>query len=347
MAATGGPLLREDAANLFAGLTPSMDTQSPNFASNTNNETTPAMILNESTSSNDGTTNSASLTQSIATLVTDAELLYRALPSESTMHAPLGDGEAGAPFLDYLNRPGYSTDKFAKKEFLERVFDITQRLSSAYAEALPQRGTVSKDKAAADILADEEAACEFDNCLHNVNLPGNLGTLETAFLASGLAERQHATPGATGVDLAVAALLAAAHTRLLDILVRILQGIFACYRLRVATSTLEDAEMQLPDLMIGGSFVPPKGSTALVYAFLLRHLLDSLHSVVDRFLKALEGGNSSSSSSDEHPSPTASLASRELHIVALQFAVLKERHDATLQHLVTVGTDLASTGLIK
>ncbi|CAK7233097.1 hypothetical protein SCUCBS95973_008479 [Sporothrix curviconia] len=345
MTAVDGPLLTGDAANMLAGLTPSMDTQSPNCISNANTGPTPAAQPAESASSSTGTISSAPFAQRLSKLVVDADLLYGALPSEAAMHAPLGGGENdGAPFLDYVNRPHYSPDKFAKKEFLERVFDITQRLSSAYGEAVPRAGP-SADKTAAGTAADE-AACEFDNCLHNAVLPGNLAALETAFLESGLAGRLPATSDATVVDSTVVALLMAAHTRLLNILVRILQGIFTCYRLRVASSTLNVAEMQLPDLVIGGSFVPPKGSAALVHAFLLRHLLDTLQSGVDRFLEALEGGGSSSSRR-ETASSTAPLASRELHIAALQFAVLKERHDATLKHLVAVGMDLASTGLIK
>lgn len=265
------------------------------------------------------------------------------------MHVPLEAGSAGdsdgtipgsdgqTPFLAFLDQSHYSRDKFAKKEFLERVFDITQRLSNAYADAAPKKvaNGSSNDRGA-------EETCDPDNCLHTVGLPGNLSSLEAAFLESGVSAKKSQSTS-NDIDLTVASLLVAAHTRLLDVLVRIVHGIFACYRLRVATSTLDDAEMQLPDLMIGGSFVPPKGSAALVHAFLLRHLLDSLQTGVEQYWTKLKEADEDDSSEGGEKS----LASHERHIAALQFGVLKERHDATLHHLVAVGTDLASTGLIK
>ncbi|CAK7235544.1 hypothetical protein SEUCBS140593_009318 [Sporothrix eucalyptigena] len=354
MTGSDGSMFMGDAANLFAGLTPGMDTQSPNYASNTNVGVTPGTVATETdsrnptstggqspkTAANDSTTDILSLSQRLAKLVADADLLYVALPNESAMHAPLEDrtedGGINTPFLAYVDRPDYSPEKFAKKEFLERVFDITQRLSNAYADATP------RTDASTETGGDEVGKCEFDNCLHSITLPGSLSTLETAFRESGLSEKSAGLD--SGVDPAVAALLMAAHTRLLDVLTRILNGIFTCYKLRVATSTLDDAEMQLPDLTIGGSFVPPKSSAALVHAFLLRHLLDGLQASVERFLKVLRDGDRPNGSK---VLSTPSLASRELHIVALQFSILKERHDETLKHLVSVGTDLASTGLIK
>ncbi|KAL1902012.1 hypothetical protein Sste5346_001718 [Sporothrix stenoceras] len=358
MASIDAPIFTSDTANLFAGMSPEMtsgmtpETTAPTAVNSAN--------LASSTATPKDTTNTATsttLTHRLAKLVVDTDLLYEALPNESTMHVPLEagssdggerngesdgatpDGDAQLPFLAFLDRPHYSQDKFAKKEFLERVFDITQRLSTAYADA---DAAPKKTKNAANGTRngrEAEEACDADNCLHTVDLPGNLSSLEAAFLESGVSAKK---PHSTGndIDLTVVSLLVAAHTRLLDVLVRIVHGIFACYRLRVATSTLDDAEMQLPDLMIGGSFVPPKGSAALVHAFLLRHLLDSLQTGVELYWAKLK-------EVDDSESSEKSLANRERHIAALQFGVLKERHDATLHHLVAVGTDLASTGLIK
>lgn len=352
MAAAEGPMFTSDAANLFAGVTagvtPGMTpgTAVPTAVNSAETAGSTAPTTANGNSPNDGSTTptSTTLAQRLSKLVADADLLYGALPNEAAMHAPLeagsgGDGDGNgtsldgdAPFLAFLDRAHYSPAKFAKKEFLERVFDITQRLSNAYAEAAPK-------KVVSNGSGDSEETCDADNCLHSVPLPGNLSTLEAAFLESGLSKKAAASTPQT-VDLTVAALLVAAHTRLLDVLVRIVHGIFACYRLRVATSTLDDAEMQLPDLTIGGSFMPPKGSAALVHAFLLRHLLDSLQGGVERYWGRLK-------EVDINDKNDSTLHDRELHIASLQFGVLKERHDATLHHLVAVGTDLASTGLIK
>lgn len=368
MASTDGSMFAGEAANLFAGMAPGMTpgmtpgTTAPtavNAAESAASTATPKNSANDPT----GTT----LTFRLAKLVADTDLLYEALPKESTTHVPVkagstSDGERNgnrsgdsdgttpgsdgqAPFLAFLDQSHYSQDKFAKKEFLERVFDITQRLSIAYADAAPKM--VASGSASHDNMVEEP--CGADNCLHTVELPGNLSTLEAAFLESGVSAKK-ARSSNSDIDLTVASLLVAAHTRLLDVLVRIVHGIFACYRLRVATSTLDDAEMQLPDLMIGGSFVPPKGSAALVHAFLLRHLLHSLQTGVERYwakLKEDDDDDDDDGSNSEGSGNEKSTASREQHIAALQFGVLKERHDATLQHLVAVGTDLASTGLIK
>jgi hypothetical protein len=77
------------------------------------------------------------------------------------------------------------------------------------------------------------------------------------------------------VDLALANILLVSHTRVLDLLDVAFRCSLACFKMTYSSPSLSEPEFDAPDIRIG-SFVPPKTSSALMQAALLRHLLSGL-----------------------------------------------------------------------
>ena len=213
--------------------------------------------------------------------------LLTAMPADAVLHLPRD--ELVQSIVHEMSK------LFDHSGLLERTFANLQRLVDLYPDIV---------KESLSLGLEPRRPCEAPDCIHHGPLPAGLAPI---------AERMNAEGSGPQVDLALANLLLVSHMRVLDVLDAALAHSISCFRLTYASPTLTELDFHTPDMRIG-SFVPPKASSAMMQAVLLKHLLSGLGRRLRQFrdaLSSIPGGQSD----------------KRIQCLVIQVELLQERHD--------------------
>jgi len=239
------------------------------------------------------------MSQRLTRLMEDADSVVASLPPCSALHMPSdASHQMGADFAS----------KFLHDNYMAQMFNVIQRLVDEYPELIKLLQKPPDN-------ADE--SCEEPDCLHRVELPPPF-----AWLAAAVPRR---------VDVASVNLLISGHFRLLDALDRTFTCAATCFRATLASPTLTEPEFILSPIQIG-SFVPSKGSSAMMQLFLLKHLLSILFNRTQQLMDFLKG---------------ADFEEREAQCLTLQLELLRDRHTGITAHLTSFETAAVQLGMMK
>jgi len=246
---------------------------------------------NEPNHTVDGAEKPKSHFQELSAVSAEMDRLFAAMPPDEFLH--LSRGQA----MHIIS--AQMAEIFDQKDLLEKTFGALQRLVDLYPDVV---------KTCLSLKREPQKPCEEPDCVHHSVVPQVLAPI---------VERVEAESSRRRVDVALANLLLACHTRVLDLLETALMHSVSCFRLTLASPDLTELDFHAPDLKIG-SFVPPKASSAQLQAFLLKHLLSSLGERSRHFLDtiaSLPGGQSD----------------RRIRCLVVQVELLQERHDGILR----------------
>ncbi|KAF3764752.1 hypothetical protein M406DRAFT_107147 [Cryphonectria parasitica EP155] len=185
-------------------------------------------------------------------LLAEAESLSARLPFRPSLHISKNDlQEASLKVL---------AEKMSTKSLLEDFFVVAQQLVDVYPAAVSAATTPDPQSGAAAAAAAAAAACTQPDCTHTVELPPAAREIE-----------QHLYPSTA--DMALANLLFACHTRLLDILDGMFQLMTSCVRVTIASR--REPDFDVSEMRVG-SFVPQRTAAVLMQIALMRHLVARL-----------------------------------------------------------------------
>lgn len=229
--------------------------------------------------------------QRLVNVVRDADSILADLPTEAELHLPRSNP------IDVFNT--ILSERTTTTSSLEKFFTLAQELIDVYPAAT--EATVSRNPRGSTHI------CEALDCIHNVKLEEPLQKLEEQ-----LANQ-------SGIDLAMANLLVAAHTRLLDILDHIFMVFLSCTR--VTKASCREPSFNTPDLHIG-TFIPQRHGAVLVQVTLLEHLAARLTRQLACFGEAI------TSRAEKHPDDGS-----ECTIFKLQHLLLTKSHLKKVSHV--------------
>lgn len=198
-------------------------------------------------------------TQNLTILLQDADRLWARQPLHSTPHMPRSQSDG--LFLSLVS------DKAATKSLLETFFGLAQRLIDAYPAAV--------DAAMAPESREPSSPCDVADCTHTLELGPILSELEGQISGQGMF---------SGPDLALAGLLVSCHTRLLDVLDRVLLLVASCTRATLACR--REPDFDVSEMRVG-AFVPQRPAAVLMQIALLKHLVAGLTRRLASFARAI------------------------------------------------------------
>lgn len=201
-------------------------------------------------------------TWTLTSLLRDADQVWSMLPSTSALHTQ--QDNCDELFLNALS------EKVAAKSALETLFALAQGLIDAYPAAI---------ETALAMKPEAESVCNITDCTHTLDVNPALRGLEEQIRSQGGGMSRF------GMDLSLASLLVACHTRVLDILDRVFLLVPACDRITLANHGREP-RVDLSELRVG-AFVPQRTGAMLMQIALLRHLVASLSGRLASFGEAV------------------------------------------------------------
>lgn len=235
-------------------------------------------------------------TQNLTSLLQDADKVWARLPLQSTSHMP--QSQSDELFQKLVS------EKVATKSLLEAFFHLAQRLVDTYPAAL--------DAAMAPTESQREPAspCDIADCTHTFELDPPLSELEAQVSGQGLF---------SGPDLALANLVVACHTRLLDILDRVFLLVASCTRVTLACR--REPCFDVSELRVG-AFVPQRTAAVLMQLALLRHMMARLAGQLAAFGRAVAAAAACWAGA----SAAGAARPPEAVVLELQHEILARRH---------------------
>lgn len=196
--------------------------------------------------------------QKLTSLLKDADRVWSTLAARTALHMPRT--KLDETFLTRLS------EKLSTQSTLESFFGLTQQLIDMFPAAV---GATMAAK------SETQHSCDLTDCTHQLELMPDLQQVEDQILGQGVF---------SGPDAALSNLLVSCHTRILDVLDRILLLVTSCTRFTLAERREPDFEVS--ELRVG-AFVPPRTAAVLMQVALLKHLMAGLADGLASFAKAI------------------------------------------------------------
>ncbi|KAI6383563.1 hypothetical protein MCOR25_000018 [Pyricularia grisea] len=250
----------------------------------------------------------------LAGLQMNLDTILAKLPTPAAYHV-----QKDGPLYEYLENFGR---RYLADGFPESIFTSLQCLIDLYPEAT---AAIVTPIAAGD--EQDPDPCEIVGCLHEIALPAELAMLEEQ-----LGQKPEPVDGALGGQLV------ACHVRLLDVVDRLIRGVFMCARLKAVLPPDGRPTFRMPDLTVG-SFKPPDHSAALMQIVLLKNLLDELLFVSRALPAALDKVDVGNSAARE--------ALLSLPVLLRQAESLGKRHERTLDRFKSLLTYVIGLGYME
>lgn len=236
----------------------------------------------------------------LAKLLLDMGSLWAKMPVKSALH--LAQSTSHEEHVKKL------TNTIATKAVLETIFGLAQRLIDLYPDAI---------NIALPGETGHLGACDIPDCTHQLALPSALDAIEKEVTG-----RQ----GAPNIDLPLANVLVACHSRLLDLIDCFFLLVTSCIRVTVASPDRREPEFDGPEMRVG-SFVASKTAAVSMQITLLKHLMVGGSDRLSLFGTALSS-RAGSVGNDSR--------SMEVQILTLQHQLLTKRHASCLEHIGTI-----------
>ncbi|KAK6062786.1 hypothetical protein SCUP515_13034 [Seiridium cupressi] len=244
--------------------------------------------------------------QQLSSLALDIDRAYNLIPSRPNIHVPK-DG----PAHDLM---ALWSAKYSQSQCLEQLFTSAQQLVAIYPSTL-------------DIIfqVSEVEGCHDPDCLHRQELPvlveDQLRGLKGVYEADRL-------------DAFVFNLLMTCHMRIVDVLDLLLVHVRICATVTLATPSLKEPKLDIPELKVGNFVASPESSSSM-QAMLLVHiaplLVDRAKQLSERAAEALKDGQST----------------RQTSMLKLQCEVLVEAGESKVLALNKVRDALVKVGYMR
>lgn len=249
--------------------------------------------------------------QQLTKLMADADVVLLTMPPESAFHVDIGNFESQNEQIK---------KRYLHDDFMGQIFDVMQRLVDIYPEAVT---------AALHPGGGPRAPCQVPNCIHATCLADDSASPPHP-VGFSMALKMLVSPARPRMDTPITNLVISCHMRVLDFIDRTLVCGLTCFSVTHSFPTLVDPRFILPNLQIG-SFVTTSGSSVMLQMTLLRHLLFLLTGRLQNFMDTLASME----------------CTREIGSLIMQFELLKDRQDNTVENVATLGAWVMQRGDVK
>ncbi|KAI0593668.1 hypothetical protein F4775DRAFT_577029 [Biscogniauxia sp. FL1348] len=246
----------------------------------------------------------------LTTLAVDIDQISSALPRASKLHAT-EDCSAEEVYATYI-------DEFSRFQphCLEQLFGVAQRLIDLYQDATHQLFDEPD--------APEPVECHNPDCLHSINISGELGEIFCA-----------PDEPPDRIDIFLFNLVVACHSKLIDIFMTIIANSKMCATLALTSPHTHEPKVDLPELRVG-NFVVSSTSASSMQAVLLAHILFTLAERTRQLRKDVEKAFLGTDNRD-----------RSSKIILLQCDLLEEKTQSQVDRLSKVRDGLVKLGFIR
>ncbi|KAI5918680.1 hypothetical protein F4810DRAFT_563435 [Camillea tinctor] len=244
-------------------------------------------------------------------LAVDIDQIALSLPRAPNLHAT----------KDYPVEELYAmyTEEFSRfqPQCLEQLFAAAQKLIDLYPDATHELCNES--------ITTEISACHNPDCLHSIDMPGNLGEIFCA-----------PDEPPDKIDTFLFNLVVACHSKVIDVFMTLIANSKKCATLALASSA-HVPQVDLPELRVG-NFVVSSSSSSSMQAVLLAHILSILAERARQLRKDVEKAFLGTGDRDR---------SNLNKMLLLQCDLLEERTQSQVDQLSKLRDGLVKLGFIR